>query len=257
MIESFLKQVMLPPPERPILAAVSPHAGYVYSGPVAGFVFRALQDAADRFGPPDTAIVLGFSHRTSFPGIAWLEGDAFSTPLGETPLDRETVAAMLATDPLHHSNPSPHAGEHSAENQIPFVQVALPNTRLAVGLTGDHSRRTIQALVKGLEATAAFRRIVVIASSDMLHDPDYDLVTRTDRGTLRLIEAMDTEGLLQAWRADHQILCGIIPVAAALGFAARQGVRRAEILHYRNSGDDHPESRGEWVVGYGAVVCRS
>jgi len=88
----------------------------------------------------------------------------------------------------------------------------------------------------------------------MLHDPDYDLVTKTDKKTLQLVAAMDSKGLLDQWSPRRQIFCGMAPVAAVMGFAKGLGCKEGKVLYYRNNGDDFPESRGQWVVGYGAVV---
>jgi AmmeMemoRadiSam system protein B len=148
----------------------------------------------------------------------------------------------------------PHSLEHSAENEIPFVQAALPKAKLVVGIMGEHTPETIQAMAQALHRLAAQRKIVVVASTDLLHDPDYELVTATDKHTLKLITSLDVTGLESAWRFDHQVCCGIGPVLTLMKFAELQGCKSGRLLYYRNSGDDYPESRGSWVVGYGAVV---
>lgn len=237
-----------------IVAAVAPHAGYVYSGPAAGYVFSALRAQTETRGAPETVVILGFSHNRGFPGVALMDGDAISTPLGETPLDRQAAEIIAKGRDAVEFNYAPHMGEHSAENQVPFVQSALPQAKLVLAIMGDHSERTIGQLADGLAELARARNIVVIASSDMLHDPDYDLVTRTDKASLKLVEAMDSRKLLKEWSYDRQIFCGIAPLAAAMRFAVGRGCKRADVLHYENSGDRHPEGRGQWVVGYGAIV---
>jgi AmmeMemoRadiSam system protein B len=237
-----------------IVGAISPHAGYVYSGKVAGYVFRAARDAAQAGTAPATVVVIGLSHRGAFQGVALMDGDAVSTPLGETPLDRESGAALAAGDARIYFDYTPHGGEHSAENQIPFVQAALPEAKLVVGIIGDHDPRTIDALAAALTHLAREKEILVVASTDLLHDPDYDKVSRTDRATLKQIESMDVEALERDWSYARQVCCGIGPVLATMKFAGSRGCDRGTVLHYRNSGDDFPDSRGNWVVGYGAVV---
>jgi len=226
----------------------------MYSGGVAGYTFRALRQNAARVGCPETVVVLGLAHQHSFSGVALMDGDAVETPLGEIELDREAAAGLAEGRPRVRFNYEPHAGEHSAENQIPFVQVSLPDTRLVVGLLGDHEPATVAQLGEGLTALAERKRVVVVASTDLLHDPDYELVGRTDRATLARIAAMDSSGVQQSWRHSRQICCGVGPVLALMHFAAARGCTEGTVLHYRNSGDDFPESRGQWVVGYGAVV---
>jgi AmmeMemoRadiSam system protein B len=237
-----------------VVSAIAPHAGYQYSGPVAGYTFRVLRDQAADGGGPETVVVLGFTHRNSFAGCALLDGDAVRTPLGAVALDREAAAILCAAGRRVFEDGRPHRGEHSAENEIPFVQAALPDAGLVVALIGDHEEDTLRELVAGLEALAKKKRIVVVASTDLLHDPDYDRVTKTDKQTLALIEKLDDAALLKTWSLREQVCCGIAPVAAAIRFARTQGKASGRVLHYRNSGDDYPESRGNWVVGYGAVV---
>ncbi len=254
MVAGFIDRAQATTVTGRIVAAIAPHAGYEYSGPVAGYVFRAIRDQAQKGAGPETVVILGMSHRSAFSGLALMDGDALLTPLGEAILDTEAAGIILKSSPAIRMDYRPHNGEHSAENEVPFVQVALPDARLVVGLLGDHDPETIDSLVAALAELASKKRILVIASSDMLHDPDYDLVTRIDKKTLQLVAAMDTKGLLAQWSARHQIFCGMAPVAVAMGFARDQGCKEGKVLYYRNSGDDFPESRGQWVVGYGSVV---
>ena len=237
-----------------IVGAVAPHAGYLYSGKVAGYTFRALKENAAAGHKPETVVVLGLSHRGGFPGVALMDGDAIETPLGEAILDREAGEALAAQSPWIFFDYSPHAGEHSAENEIPFVQVALPGAKILVGLIGDHDPRILNDLIAALGDLSKKKKIVVIASSDMLHDPDHALVAKIDRETLKKIRAMDKMGIRKDWTPHNQILCGIAPVLAVMGFAEQQGCKKGTILYYRNSGDDFPASRGRWVVGYGSVI---
>jgi len=254
IVNGFIDQAEVGELKGRIIGVISPHAGYAYSGPVAGYVFKAIKEQADKGNAPDTVVILGFSHRGSFPGVVLMDGDAITTPLGEAVLDREAVQVLTSNRNAIKLDYAPHHGEHSAENQIPFVQVVLPKAKLVVALMGDHNPQSINQLVSGLTDLAKRKKILVVASSDMLHDPDYDLVTRTDKATLKIVESMDDKKLLQGWSYDRQIFCGMAPVAVAMRFAAGQECKQGTVLKYENSGDKHPESRGQWVVGYGAVV---
>ncbi len=255
MVDDFLERAENPslPPGR-ILGAIAPHAGFEYSGRVAGHTYRALRDATRHAKPPETVVVLGFCHRDVFPGIALLGGTGVETPIGVAPLDAEATAWLAASTPVFTRDNAPHAGEHSAENQIPFLQRALPGVALVVGLFGEHEDDTVAAAADALAALARGRRIVVVASTDLLHDPDYYLVTRTDRETVRDIAALDAPALAQRWRPEFQVCCGIGPVQTLIRYLRASGGAPGTVLCACNSGDDHPESRGEWVVGYGAVV---
>jgi AmmeMemoRadiSam system protein B len=256
MLEKDIESASPPAVTGRIIAAIAPHAGYIYSGPVAAHVFRALRDQARAGSAPETVVILGFSHRQAFRGAAIMDGDAITTPLGVTALDRaaaQTLAESRDKQRIFFDS-RPHQGEHSAENLIPFVQATLPDAKLLPIIIGDHDPETRNALISALTRLAKDKTITVLASSDMLHDADYDKVTRTDRSTLEKVAAMQTSTVLKTWQPSHQVFCGIAAVAVAMEFAAQQGCKRGMILHYRNSGDDHPESRGQWVVGYGAVA---
>jgi len=237
-----------------IVGAIAPHAGFQYSGKVAGYAFRAIRDAAVGDRKPECVVVLGFTHRESYPGVAVLEADAIWTPLGETELDVASATLLVESSDRIRFNSAPHRGEHSAENEVPFVQAVLSGVPMVVALVGDRDMRTIEALLSGLDALSKKKRVLLVASSDMLHDPDYDLVTRTDKESLALVEKLDHEALTRGYTGSRQTFCGICPVLAAIRFAEKQGAKKGTVLHYRNCGDDFPESRGRWVVGYGAVV---
>ena len=88
----------------------------------------------------------------------------------------------------------------------------------------------------------------------MLHDPDYETVRKTDQATLRKVAALDITGVMREWDYSRQVFCGLAPVMTAMKFAQQQGSEKGIVLRYRNSGDNHPESRGQWVVGYSAVA---
>jgi AmmeMemoRadiSam system protein B len=237
-----------------IVSAIAPHAGYVHSGPVAGHTFRAIKEDAATNGPPDVVVVLGGCHRASFRGLALMDGDALSTPLGEVTLDNAAAQKMVKASPAVEIRYGPHQGEHSAENEVPFVQAALPGTPIVVGLFGDHNDATLSGVVRALNELAKERKVLVVASTDLLHDADYDKVTKTDAVTLKQIAALDEMTLVQEWSGEHQTCCGVMPVLAAIRFARAQGVTGGQVLRYRNNGDDDLNSRGVWVVGYGAVV---
>ncbi len=254
MIDGFVDQADVPAIESKIVGAIAPHAGYVYSGPVAGYTFRAIRDNARAFESPESVVVLGFSHRAAFRGVALMDGNAVTTPLGEAELDRGAASILAAKSERIYEDYGPHQGEHSAENEIPFVQATLPRAKLVVALMGDHTQPTHEALVAALLALAEKKSILVLASTDMLHDADYDRVRRTDRATLEKLAVLDEAGIKESWNSSSQVFCGIGPVLAVMAFSRKSDCSKATILHYRNSGDDHPESRGDWVVGYGAAV---
>ncbi len=237
-----------------IVGAIAPHAGYQYSGAVAGYTFKAIQENVKKY-KVDTVVILGFTHGMQYPGVAVLESDIIRTPLGDTVVDGDAVSLLTGTGKRIFSDNRSHLMEHSAENEIPFVQYACPDAKLVVALIGDHDMKTVDELVKGLKALSEKKNIIVIASTDLLHDPDYDKVTVTDRKTLALISDGKANDLWAEWSYEHQICCGIAPVVSLIKYTkVQQNKIVGKILHYNNTGDDYPESRGQWVVGYGSVV---
>ncbi len=161
MVSGFIRKAEVPEVKGRIVAAIAPHAGYIYSGGVAGYTFRAIQNNASGGKPPETVVVLGFNHRRGFRGVAFMDGDALVTPMGEVRLDMEATSFLATSSKRLIIDYSLHGEEHSAENEIPFVQAALPDARIAVGLFGDHDPQTLSDLVSALSALAKKKRILV------------------------------------------------------------------------------------------------
>jgi len=253
-VNEYIEDAQVPPINGRIVGGMAPHAGYMYSGVVAGYTFSAIRANIQAGHVLDTVVVLGFSHCGGFDGAAIMDGDAIETPLGQLSLDREAAGILAGEAPCRALNYGPHAGEHSAENLLPFLQVAVPDARAVVCLIGDHAAGTLDDIVKALVRLNENRSVLVLASTDLLHDPDYERVTQTDHKTMDQVAALDYRGILSRWSYSAQVCCGIGPVMCTMRFADRLGVTAGNVLHYRNSGDDFPESRGSWVVGYGSAV---
>lgn len=231
-----------------IVAALSPHAGFDFSGHVAGYVFKAIRDQPKE-KQPETLVIVGFSHSKSFKGIVLMDGKAIRTPIGESPLDVE-ASTFLSRQPEFRFDYRYHNGEHSAENEIPFAQIALPNLPLVVALIGESD--SALAFSRGVAELNKQKRVCVVASTDMLHDENYDKVQRTDAQTLQLTEVMNLDGLRKQWSYDNQVYCGINAVLAAMTFAKDLGCKNAFILKHACSGDN--DKTAGYHVGYGAVV---
>jgi len=252
-VEGYIAAAEIEPLTNPVIGVIAPHAGYLYSGAVAGYSFRALRESAAQFGAPETVVILGLSHSAGFAGAALMDGDAISTPIRESALDVDGARLMSGMSDRIYFDYEPHIGEHSAENQIPFVQAALPEAKLIVGLIGDHADETRAELASALHKLSQHKPIAVVASTDLLHSASYELVGATDKKTMAMIAGLDEAGLTGGWSFEHQVCCGISPVVTLMKYVRMCGVESGTVLRYRNSGDDYPESRGSWVVGYGAV----
>ncbi len=236
---------------------VSPHAGYMFSGPAAAHGFAAL--AAD--GVPETAVILGPSHYASARGAALSRMRAWRTPLGEAPLDAAFGSALLDASPLVEVDERTHAPEHSLEVQVPFLQFvygdrmpALVPLCLRAHPSGDTTQvaADAQALGEVLVRAAGDRRVAVIASPDFSHQVPAEVAAQQDRLALDAILALDGERLLRTVVTRHITMCGAVPVAVMLAYARARGARQGTLLRYYTSGDIIGEN--EAVVGYASVL---
>jgi AmmeMemoRadiSam system protein B len=219
-------------------ALIAPHAGFLYSGHVAGSAFAQLQTIRDSV----TRVVLaGPSHRICFPGIALPTAHAFATPLGPIPVDVDAVASLLEVPDVMTLDVA-HAQEHSLETHLPFLQVALKRFSVVPMVVGDASPEAVAAV---LEQLWGGPETLICVSSDLSHYHAYDEARRMDARTSRAIETLDDTAL------DADDACGWLPVRGLLRAARRHGLT-ARALDVRNSGDT-AGSRDK-VVGYGAYA---
>lgn len=237
-----------------VIGGITPHAGYDWSGGVAGHTFRVLRDQAAAGLCPEAVVALGFSHRSGIAGVSVLDADAVQTPLGRVAVDVTLAQDIVDADPCIRFDRAGHVGEHSVGNAIPFIQAALPGVPVVPILMEQPGGAAVAALSEVLVRLGRKRPVVVLSSTDLLHDADYDRVVASDEDTLARMAALDLEGLRKAWSPMHQVCCGIGPVSVLMQLAQRDGAVCGHRLAYQNSGDLHPGSRGQWVVGYGALV---
>lgn len=250
-IEEYFKDAKVEPVNNRIVAGLAPHAGFRFSGAIVAYTFKAI--AAQRpENLPEVVVIIGFPHNEHFDGIALLDGSAIDTPLGRHPLDVES-SQFLSEQPGFFFGNNHHEGEHSAENEIPFSQFALPSVPIVVALIGGGMTAS-QQMADALVALNKKKRVVAVCSTDMLHDKDYDRVYAADTQTLKMTADMDIEGLSRTWTYDYQIYCGIRPVLAGMLFARSLGVQKAVVLKHACSGDNQPANQRAYNVGYGAVV---
>ena len=232
-VASFLAAV--PECARPApQALIAPHAGYIYSGPVAAHAFAALRDSASA---PPRVVVIGPGHYVAVRGIAIPTAAAFATPLGRVPVDREALA-RVADLPCVVAADAPHAPEHALEVELPFLQCVLGSFALVPLLVGDAAPEEVDAVLERV-----WDESLIIVSSDLSHYLDHAAAQRRDAATAATIERRDWSAL------GPNDACGFLAVAGMLRQAARRGLS-AERLSLKNSGDTAgPRDR---VVGYGA-----
>jgi AmmeMemoRadiSam system protein B len=238
-VRGFLAAAGGPDPAQPTpKAIIVPHAGYVYSGPVAGWAYAQVAGLAGRI---NRVVLLGPAHRVALSGLAYSRAETFLTPLGAVQVDRAALAA-LADLPQVRELDAPFEGEHCLEVQLPFLQLTLGTFSLVPLLVGD---------ADGAEVAEVLARLwggdetLIVISSDLSHYMDYASAMALDARTSRAIEDLRPEAI-----GYHQA-CGRIPVAGLLQEARRRGLH-ARTLDLRNSGDTAgPKDR---VVGYGAYA---
>ena len=227
-----------PAGSRPPLALIAPHAGYIYSGPIAATAYSLLRAASQRIR---RVVLLGPSHYVPFHGVALSTAGAFLTPLGPVPVDAgarhalQSIGHVLARDDAH-------APEHSLEVHLPFLQVVLDEFSVIPLVVGDASPAEVAAVIEPFWGVAD---TLVVVSSDLSHFHDYESARRLDDATSAAIERLDEEFI------DPAHACGCRPVNGLLRIARRHGLR-ARLLDQRSSGDTAGDRRS--VVGYGAYA---
>ena len=216
-------------------ALVAPHAGTIYSGPTAGFAYKLIPRNVSRI------VLLGPAHRVPVRGLAAPSVDAFETPLGRVPLDREAIACALELAHVHVDD-RPHAQEHSLEVHLPFLQTHLARFTLVPFVVGDASADEVAQVLDRLWGGP---ETLILISSDLSHFHDYATARSIDAETTAAIEALAPE------RLHRESACGRVPLSGLLVVAKRRGMR-AHTLDVRNSGDT--AGTPERVVGYGAYA---
>ena len=227
-----------------------PHAGYIYSGPVAAHSY--YQIAVE--GRPETFILIGPNHTGLGASVAvWAEG-SWKTPLGSVGVDEELTAEILKESRFAKADTSAHEQEHSLEVQLPFLQYIFKEGFRIVPIamlyqTPETSKDLSNAIVKAIKSLG--RDAVLIASSDMTHYEPQELAVKKDELALNRILSLDPEGLYSIVISKDISMCGVAPVMTLIYTAKELGYSKAEVLKHATSGDVTGEKA--WVVGYASV----
>ena len=233
-------------PPRAALAVLAPHAGYVYSGSVAGATYARVE-------VPRLAIVLCPNHTgLGAPAALWPDG-AWKTPLGPVPVDAGLTEALRAC-PIVEDDRAAHRREHALEVQLPFLRTRRPDVAIAALCLGPLDADACAEVGRAVADAARRHGALVVASSDMSHYEPAQVARAHDERALERFLALDARGLWQRVREEDISMCGVIPATVAL-FAARDlGATRAELVRYASSGDVNGDLTS--VVGYaGAIVA--
>jgi hypothetical protein len=242
-IQKYLDRAIPPEVNGSLAALVSPHAGYIYSGPVAAYGYKLLHNA--QF---EKVIIIGPSHRAYFRGVALYGLGGFETPLGIVETDAVLTDRITGISPIIKSVPDAHAQEHSIEIQLPFLQVQLGGFRFVPVLMGDQSRSTCEVLAKAIIPLFSDGKTLLVASSDLSHYRPYDSAVKIDKVVLDRIENMDEDGLLDDLESGRAEACGGGPITVAMMVSRGIEAKYSRILKYANSGDVSGDRSA--VVGY-------
>ncbi len=249
-IESLLAAAEVPADvSLPPVGLVAPHAGYIYSGPVAAAAYRLVRGRGREY---DLVVVISPSHYHYFPGFSIYAAGNYLTPLGEVTVDRQLAESLIAAHDEVNFVAQAHRREHALEVQLPFLQVALGDFTLLPVVMGQQSWPEAEKLAEILVALAARKRLLLVASSDLSHFHPAARAEILDRKIVAAVAGFDPAGLWAAIETGQAEACGAGPMLAVMLAARRLGACRAEVLSYRHSG----EISGDYdrVVGYLAAA---
>lgn len=218
-------------------AIIAPHAGYIYSGPIAASAYASLKNAQNKI---TRVIVIAPAHRYPFYGLATSSANAFSTPLGTIQVDQAALKSIASLGGASLIDAA-FTNEHALEVQLPFLQTQLKNFNLIPLLAGLSNAEEVSKI---LEALWGNEETLIVISSDLSHYHDYKTAQRLDKKTADNILAFNYDGITSEQACGFIAICGLLKIA-------KQKKLRAELIDLRNSGDTEG-GKDQPVVGYGA-----
>lgn len=239
-------------PAGTITAVIAPHAGLMFSGPVAAYAYKAAAQ-----GTYDVVVLAGPSHFVGFEGVAVYPEGAFETPMGLAPVDSELVARLTRSPGIRAAS-SAHVREHSLEMQLPFVSRLMPAARIVPLLMGYQTRQTIEQLANALAAALTGTRSLIVASTDLSHYFNANEAVALDGRVQDYVGRFDPDGLLgladeyPEHERGRYVGCGIGPAISVMMAARLLGAREGRVLKYSHSGEVSGDYEG--VVGYMAAA---
>ncbi|MBN1551593.1 AmmeMemoRadiSam system protein B [bacterium] len=256
-IQNYFDKVDLPPIQGKLHGFIAPHAGYIYSAPVAAYSYALVRNASY-----DLVVIIGNSHRVGFSGAAIDDVSKYITPLGEVPVDNETASKLASDTHQVRIDGKPHRPEHSIEIQVPFLQKALkPGFKILPILFGYDPGKSYSFLITQLPKATADKKVLFIASTDLTHFPKYEDACRIDKKTVEAIASLDVskldklenEEMSKGYHGLDCVLCGSTAVKAVMEITKKLGADKGVVLKVANSGDVSIGDKHR-VVGYGSVA---
>lgn len=251
IVDGYLDDSQLPKLDGDVTAVIAPHAGHQYSGAVAGYAFAALRSATAKL----VAVIAPMHHPYSQPLITSAH-DAYSTPLGYVPIDKDAVRELdeaLKSELDFGLSPVSNDPEHSLEIELPFLQRALkPEWKLLPVMVRAQERRVSEGLGKALARVLADKNFALVASTDLSHFYNQKTALNYDRAMLGQIESFSPEGAFDLERAGKGFACGLGAFTAVLWASRALGADKVKVLRHATSGDVTGDYSS--VVGYGAAA---
>jgi len=233
--------------ERPP-ALISPHAGYMYSGPVAAHGFLALT----RFRKPDSVIIFGPNHYGVGTIVSIYPEGYWRTPLGDVPIDKKLADEIAASSDLFYVDEESHAREHSIEVQIPFLQYIYREFSFVPICILDQSKDVCTSIGAAVAKVVEGDNVLMIASTDFNHYEPHETTVSKDRLALEKIKAFDVDGMYEAIEKYDVSMCGYGAVAALLTAAKKLNASNVRVLKHATSGDTGGDYSS--VVGYASCL---
>lgn len=246
-VNGFLENVDQEKLPGKLIALISPHAGYIFSGQVAAYAYHQLE--GEDF---DTVILLGPSHHLPVRGASVYAEGWWQTPLGKVEVDSEIAKEIISKHQLFNFDEKAHKDEHSLEVQVPFLQATLKDFKIVPIVVNDSSEEFCQLLADAIVASKGKKKILIIASTDMSHYHPYGRACLTDGVAIQDLENFNLDSLRSHLISGKTELCGGAAVFTAVLAAKACGADRIKLLKYANSGDVTGDK--DRVVGYGAFA---
>lgn len=250
-VDRYVDAAHVPEIDGEVVGIIVPHAGHTYSGPVAGYAFKAIRELH-----PELVAVISPMHQPNSHAFLTSAHQAYQTPLGTIRIDHEAVSAL--SDALEEElgfglTPVRNDQEHSLEIELPFLQRVLAGEfNLLPVMVREHNPMVVEALGRSLAKILQARSALLVASSDLSHFYDQLQAEQLDAEMLERVEAFNPQGVLQAEEEGKGFACGRNAIAAVLWAAKEMGANFVKVLNHATSGDVTGDYSG--VVGYGAAI---
>lgn len=248
VLDSYLAAAKVEPIKGEVKALIVPHAGLIYSGGVAAYAYKTIQNE-----DYSTVLLLGFCHRRHFDGISVYKEGYFDTPLGPIEVDSQLASDIISRNKKIIFYPEAFTGENSIELELPFIKKVLPNSKIvpiAFG-SGEFSYCKIMADILA-DVLSKRKDVILIASADMSHYRTYDEAKKIDLKSLELLRNFEAREIYEKSILGEQLFCGYMPVTTTLLACEKIGADKVAVLKYANSGDVTGDKRR--VVGYASVA---